>query len=753
MQAPKRITKLNKNRILILLAFIAIGFIILVGRLVVLQLVRGNELEQKALSSQLTDTILEAKRGTIYDTNLNKLVSSATVWTIYLDPSNMKGEKMDDTSAQKVCKDLSQILDVDEEDVIEASKMDSNYARIADNVEYEQKQAVEAYRTDNNLLDCIGIEAGTKRYYSQSNFASTVLGFCGSDNQGLEGLEAYYDSTLTGTSGRVVTAKTSKGNKMPNNYESVIEATDGQSLVLTLDEEIQYSLDKNVQQALENSQAKNAYGIVMDVQTGAILAMSNKPDFDANLPWKLQSKAEQKKVDKTKDSKKKSELLSRYLAEQWRNKTITDRYEPGSVFKIVTAAAALEEGAVSENDSYTCTGSIQIEDRLYYCEKHSGHGTETFKQGLENSCNPWFITAGQRLGLNKFYKYFEAFGFTENTGIDLPGEGTPVEGVTFHKKDTMGKVELASYSFGQSFQVTPIQMITAVSAVANGGKLMTPYCVKEIRDGEGNLVSTTQPKVKRQVISEDTANRLCLMLESVVKNGTGKNAYIEGYRVAGKTGTSEKLYTVDSAGGKKYVASFVAFAPADNAKVAVLIAVDEPSKGYISGGTDAAPFVGNVISDCMNYYNVQPQYTSEESARLEIAMPSVVGKSVASAKSALNEKELKYKVVGNGKTVVSQSPAAGRNIPAGSQVILYTKKSDKKQTVKVPDFSGMSVSEVNSTALSYGLNVQIRGNSLSGSVVSAYNQSVEHGTKVEKGTVITVYFMSGASAGDGVSRD
>lgn len=749
MQAPRRIAKLNKVRMLILMAVVVLGFIFLTGRLIYLQLIKGEQLEQKALSSQLTDTTLEANRGTIYDANMNKLVSSATVWTIYLDPSNMTSDKMKDEERDTIAQDLSKILGIDKADVIKASKQNNNYTKIATNVEYEAKQKVEAYRTQHNLLDCIGIDTSTKRYYSESKFASTVLGFCGSDNQGLEGLEAYYDSTLTGTPGRIVTAKTSKGNSMPNNYESVIEARDGYGLVLTLDEEIQYSLDKNVGEALENAAAKNAYGIVMEVKTGAILAMSNKPDFDSNSPWTLKNEKEKKALTKIKDPEKKAQTLSNCLAEQWRNKTITDTYEPGSVFKIVTAAAALEEGAVKESDTYTCTGSIQIQDRLYYCENHAGHGTQTFSEGLQHSCNPWFITAGQRLGLDKFYKYFEAFGLTERTGIDLPGEAAPTRGVTYHDKSAMGKVELASYSFGQSFQVTPIQMITAVSAVANSGKLMTPYCVKEVLDSKGNVVSATEPVVKRQVISKDTASQLCLMLEQVVTKGTGKNAYIAGYRVAGKTGTSEKLGTVKT--GKKYVTSFVAFAPADDPKVAVLIAVDEPSKGYISGGTNAAPYVGNVISDCMDYYDIQPQYTDEEAANLQVIMPSVTGKSVSSAKNILSQKQLKYRIVGNGKKVLSQSPAAGRSVPKGGQVVLYTSDSGKS-SVKVPDFTGMSISQANRTALAYGLNLEIKGNSLSGAAVSAYKQSAAAGSKVQMGTVVTVYFMSSPSA-NGVSKE
>lgn len=742
----RAIKKISLKRMRALMLIIFFVFAILGVRLMWIQLVKGNYYKEKALQNQLSDTVIEAQRGTIYDSNMNVLVQSATVWKVFADPVSIAGKG--DNAAQEIASNISKILELDEKEVLEKCKKKSRYEILSDNVEYEQKQKVLNYLTENEYTSCVGIETSTKRYYSSSSFAAAVLGFVGSDGQGIEGLESYYDNTLTGTAGRLVTAKNAQSGSMPNNYESVIDSTDGSSLVLTIDDVLQYSLEKNLAQARTDASAKHAYGIVMDVNTGAILAMSNKPDYNSDDPWKIKDKKEAKKVNSIKDKKKRAEAESAALISQWRNRTISDTYEPGSVFKIITAAACLEEGVVKPSDTYYDSGAIKVEDRVYKCHYRQGHGQETFTQGLENSCNPWFIHAGQKLGVHSFYKYFEAFGFTEKTDIDLPGEAEPSAGITYHVEEEMGRVELASESFGQSFQVSPIQMITAVSAVANGGKLMQPYVVKQVLDSEGNVTSTTQPKVKRQVISESTADELCLMLESVVKYGTGKNAYVAGYRVAGKTGTSEKLATLESSSGKKYVTSFIAFAPANDPKVAVLIAVDEPKGSNVGGGTNAAPAVALVIEEAMKHYNVQPQYTEDELSQLEISTPNVTGVSVGAAKDKLESLNLKAIVVGDGKTVVGQSPAADRSIPGGGRVVIYTQKNYKAKTVTVPDFSGLSVYDVNALAAEKGLNIKFSGNNLDSSSVSASRQSVEKGTKVEKGTVITVYFISSSGVSD-----
>ncbi|MBQ6381503.1 MAG: PASTA domain-containing protein [Clostridia bacterium] len=744
------IKKVSLKRIRVLMLVIFLGFAILGVKLMWVQLVKGNYYKEKALQNQLSDTVVEAQRGTIYDSNMNVLVQSATVWKVFIDPVSIKSEseKYNKDVAEELAQNLSKILGVKKQEVLTACKKETRYEVIKDDVEHEMKQKLLAYTTENKYTSCVGVETSTKRYYSSSSFAATVLGFVGSDGQGIEGLESFYDDTLTGTAGRIVTAKNAQAGSMPNNYESVIDSTDGSSIVLTIDDVLQYSLEKNLDTARTNADAKYAYGVVMDVNTGAILAMSNKPDFDSDDPWEIKDKKVKKEISGMKDKKERAQAESDALIAQWRNRTISDTYEPGSVFKIVTAAAGLEEGVVKPEDTYYDSGSIEVEDRVYHCQLRTGHGLETFSEGLQNSCNPWFITVGQKLGVHAFYKYFEAFGFTEKTNIDLPGEAIPAAGVTYHREEEMGKVELASESFGQSFQVSPIQMITAVCAAANGGKLMQPYVVKEVLDKEGTVTSTTQPKVKRQVISEATSKTLSLMLEEVVKYGTGKNAYVAGYRVAGKTGTSEKLGTIGDDTGKKYVTSFVAFAPANDPKVAVLIAVDEPQGGNIGGGTNAAPSVAAVLEEAMKYYNVQPQYTEDEMSQLETATPSVVGMSVEKAQSLLADKELQYIVVGKGKEVTGQSPAADRNIPGGGTVVLYTDKDYKAQTVKVPDFTGLSVSEANQLAADNSLNIRFSGNNLESGSVTAYRQSSEKDSEVEKGSVITVFFIASSGVSD-----
>ncbi len=748
----KAIKKLSLKRINVMILIIALGFLAVIVNLLIIQIIKGNYYKEKALRNQLSDTVVEAQRGTIYDSNMNVLVQSATVWKIFVDPVSIKSEdeKRSADVVDELSTNLAKILELKKEDIQKACKQESRYEVIKENVEYDMKQKLLDYTTKNKYTSCVGIETSTKRFYSSSSFASTVLGFVGSDGQGIEGIEAYYDDTLTGTAGRIVTAKNAQSGSMPNNYESVIDATDGSSLVLTIDDVLQYSLEKSLEQAKENADAKYTYGVVMEVNTGAILAMSNKPDFDSDEPWKIKDKEAGKAVKAITDKKERAQAESDALIAQWRNRTISDTYEPGSVFKIITAAAALEEGVVKPDDTYYDSGSIEVEDRTYHCQLRTGHGLETFSQGLQNSCNPWFISVGQKLGVHSFYKYFEAFGFTEKTNVDLPGEAVPSAGVTYHKEDEMGRVELASESFGQSFQVSPIQMITAVCAAANGGKLMQPYIVKEVLDAQGNVTSTTQPKIKRQVISESTSQTLSLMLEEVVKYGTGKNAYVAGYRVAGKTGTSEKLGTLNDDTGKKYVTSFVAFAPANDPKVAVLIAVDEPQGGNIGGGTNAAPSVAAVIEEAMKYYNVQPQYTEEEMQKLEKVTPNVTGMNVEKAQSLISKNDLECIVIGDGKEVVGQSPAADRNIPGGGTVVIYTEKNYKAKTVKVPDFVGLSVSEVNQLAAESGLNIRFSGNNLESSNVTAYRQSSPKNSEVEQGSVITVFFLANSGVSDTV---
>ena len=549
-----------------------------------------------------------------------------------------------------------------------------------------------------------------------------------------------YDDDLTGVSGRIITAKNAQQGSMSSDYETTYDAKPGESLVLTIDEVIQYYLEQGLEQALVDTGAKYAYGIVMDTDTGAILGMTSKPDFDLNNPRKISNAALSETIAAITDDTQRAQETTNALYAQWRNRTISDTYEPGSVFKTVVVSAALEEGVVDLNTTYTCTGGIQVADNYQRCWKPGGHGHETLTQGLMNSCNPFFITIGQALGEERFYKYFEAFGFTEKTGIDLPAEAKPVAGKTYHALESMGISELSSSSFGQTFQVSPIQMITAVNTIANGGKLMQPYVVDSKLDSDGNVVYKTTPTVKRQVISEKTASTVADMMEQVVSIGTGKNAYVAGYHVAGKTGTSEKI-GIEGA----YIASFAGFAPADNPEISILIAIDEPT-GEHGGGAVAAPIAGMLLEKIMTYLNVEPQYEDDELSNISSVAPSLVGKSVGDAK--VSAAKFTVKVVGSGTKVISQTPAAGQQMRTGGVIVVYTEENAAKQTATVPNLCNMSMSQANSAAVNAGFNIRLSGTTNSGEVLS-YKQSVNAGEEAEIGSVITVYFKSNVDVQDG----
>lgn len=735
-----RPSKRMATRAALAMAGLSLAFLYGIGALIYAGLINGEENRLKAERNQLSDTQIAAERGTIYDSNMNVLAKSASAWLVYINPSQIKN----DTQKELVVNGLSEILGVDADSVrTKAEKTKTGYQKIAGEVETDVKEALEAYideNKDNKLSTIIGIDPDTKRYYPYSSFASTIIGFTNSDDQGVGGIEMQYDDDLTGVSGRIITAKNAQQGSMSSDYETTYDAKPGESLVLTIDEVIQYYLEQGLEQALVDTGAKYAYGIVMDTDTGAILGMTSKPDFDLNNPRKISNAALSETIAAITDDTQRAQETTNALYAQWRNRTISDTYEPGSVFKTVVVSAALEEGVVDLNTTYTCTGGIQVADNYQRCWKAGGHGHETLTQGLMNSCNPFFITIGQALGEERFYKYFEAFGFTEKTGIDLPAEAKPVAGKTYHALESMGISELSSSSFGQTFQVSPIQMITAVNTIANGGKLMQPYVVDSKLDSDGNVVYKTTPTVKRQVISEKTASTVANMMEQVVSIGTGKNAYVAGYHVAGKTGTSEKI-GIDGA----YIASFAGFAPADNPEISILIAIDEPT-GEHGGGAVAAPIAGMLLEKIMTYLNVEPQYEDDELSNISSVAPSLVGKSVGDAKVAAAK--FTVKVVGSGTKVISQTPAAGQQMRTGGVIVVYTEENAAKQTATVPNLCNMSMSQANSAAVNAGFNIRISGNTNSGEVLS-YKQSVNAGEEAEIGSVITVYFKSNVDVQDG----
>lgn len=731
-----------KRMFIILLCTVVITVGVSGYRLILHMLVRGEKYQGMASEQQLYDSLITAPRGNIYDKNMNILATSTTAWTVYITPNgifNIKDAEKQEKVRNLIADGLSEILDVDREKVYNDTAKRSYYVIVKKKIDKETSDKVRKFITDNSdyqLAKYIGLDESTKRYYPNNNLASVVLGFVGDDDQGLAGIESYYDTTLTGEPGRVVAAKTAQGIDMPFTYEMVEEAKQGNSLVLTIDNYIQYVCEKQLKQAVEDNKCnERGVAIVMNVNTGEILAMAVSGDFNPNDPFTL-SAADQAIVDALEGDERAAKL-NELRNRQWRNKAVSDAYEPGSVFKIFTAAAALEENAVSLDSSFSCVGHTQVAGQPYHCHKRTGHGVQTLMTAMSNSCNPAFITIGQMMGVNTFSKYFEAFGFTAKTGIDIPGETSSI----YYSSANMGPVELASASFGQTFKITPIQLITAAAASVNGGYLVQPHVVSKIVDENGNVVENKSTAYRRQVISKETSDKLRTTLEGVV-NGGAKNAYVAGYRTGGKTGTSQKMDKINQL--KKsgfYVASYVGMAPIENPEIAVLVLLDEPMGNSIYGGTISAPVASAIMSEILPYMGFEPQYSEEELAKRAISVPSLIGKTVDEAKTKITNSNLIYKVVGNGEKVLSQLPLSGDTLYAGGLVIIYTdEESTESQTTTVPDFSGMTVSEVNAAAVAAGINIKFSGNTLSSANTLAYSQSIKAGQTVSTGTGVTVYF-------------
>lgn len=712
----------------------------LIGNLFWLQIVKGESYRLKAERQQLSDTVISAHRGAIYDSNMKVIAQSASAYLVYINPSKIKTDKQ----KTLIVDGLSQILDVDREAVLKkAERSTSGYEKIIGKIDQAKKDELSAYISEHSsdkLSTIIGIDPDTKRYYPFGSFASSIVGFTGSEDVGRSGLELYYNSELTGTSGRIITAKNALAGAMPNDYETTYDATDGCSLVLTIDEVIQYYLEQQLMQAIEECDAKYAYGIIMDVETGAILGMSSMPDYNLNTPYTIASEATLEAIDALETDEDKNKAQNEALFAQWRNRSISDSYEPGSVFKIFVAAAGLEEGIITTESTYNCTGQIKVANYYQHCFHRTAHGVQTLHEALPYSCNTFFITLGQKLGKERFFKYFEAFGFTSKTGIDLPAEAAPKEGVTYYGVDKLGIAELSSESFGQTFQATPIQMITAVASLGNEGRLMTPYVVAKVLDSEGNIVKETVPTVKRQVVSEATAKTISSLMEEVVISGTAKNAYVAGYHICGKTGTSDKLTSPG-----ENIASFAGFAPANDPKIAVLIAIDEPH-GITTGGGAAAPVAGRIFENVLAYLNITPQYNDSEIESMTITAPNLVGQTTTAAVSSASK--FIVRVVGSGEKIVSQIPSSGQSMPKGGVIVVYTDENSARENGTVPNLIGLTVTEANRKAVNAGFNVKISGTTQAEGTITSYKQSVPEGTKAELGTTITVYFRSDQDVSD-----
>jgi stage V sporulation protein D (sporulation-specific penicillin-binding protein) len=756
-----------------------VAFLVLGARLFKLQIIDHDFYEAKAIGTQLRETTVVAERGTIYDTNMNILAMSASVYDIYLSPVELYKYDIGNTvkvkdedgnvietvqiTEQFIADKLAEILGLKSEDILpHIGKTKSWYEKIARKVEPEVSDAVREFKNTYNIVG-LRLEDSSKRYYPYSNLAAQVIGFVGNDDTGLAGIEAYYNDVLTGENGTKVRLTNAVGTEMLlEDYEYYYDGEDGESLVLTIDSSIEYYLQKHLEQAVSDYEVANgAAAIAMDVDTGAILGMVSLGDFDLNN-YQIVSDEAQEIIDAAPDgesetdTESKQALLNKYQQLQWRNKAINDTYEPGSTFKIITLSMALNEGVVSEDDTFYCGGSIQVagDTKPRSCWKSGGHGSQTLLQALQHSCNVAFIEIGQRVGEETFYKYCEAFGFfnasedetaylSGKTGIDLYGEAGSIWWPHNVFCDPDNKSQLAAASFGQTFTITPLQLITAVSACCNGGNLMKPYLVKQTLDSDGTTISTTEPTVVRQVISEQTSAKVCEMLEQVVGDsveGTGKNAYVAGYRIGGKTGTSEKVSQEVETGEKEYIVSFIGIAPMDDPKIAILVLLDNPEtqKVYVSGGQMAAPTVGKMFADILPYMGYEPEYTDAEQQTIDRSMPDLSGMTLAEAQQAVTDEGFTYRVIGTGDTVTSQLPAANAVIASESQVIIYCDAEPSGQLETMPDLTNLTYSIARQQLGGYALFVRSNGAITNASSVVVTNQSVAAGTQVEHGTVIEV---------------
>lgn len=732
--------RLRQRTAILILLILVLGFGAAVLRLTYLTTVQSSELQESAVDLQLADTTVSAKRGTIYDANGNVLAESASVWQVVMSPVNFKNDKQ----RQAAAKGLSEIFDLEYNDVLDDTKQQSHYVVVKRRIESDEREKVleliDTLKKDYSCSGVIQLLDDYKRYYPKNSLASSVIGFTGSDDQGLEGIEYEYDSYLSGTPGRIITAQNARGTDMPFRYEQNVESEDGNNVYLTIDETIQSICEKYMQKGVEDNNVLNkGVCIAMDVNTGAILAMVTTDGYDLNNPYELSAK--DKKKIKSTSKKKQAEAESAALSNMWRNKAVADTYMPGSVFKMCVASAALEENLVNEKTSFTCTGSISVEGETIHCSNISGHGTQNFVEVISNSCNPAFIQIGQMLGAGKFRQYYQGFGFSDKTGIDLPGEAED----SFWKEGKMGGVDLAVASFGQNFTITPIQMITACAAVSNGGYVVQPHVVSKITDSKGNVIKTVDKKVKRQVISDDTSKKMNEYLEYNTERQGAAAGYISGYKVAGKTGTTEKrgVTKFESSFSEDYISSFCGYAPADDPQIAMLVFFDTPDGDAYYGSQVSSPVFINIMSEVLPYLDVKTSYTDEELGYVDASAGDYTGVSVDEAKTAVEADGFTATVKGNGSTVISQIPTVSSGLQKGGSIVLYTDSNSQSETVSVPSLIGLSPDEVNNVASDYGLNVSFSGATTSSGTSSS--QNIEAGTSVSPGTVITVSFADSSS--------
>lgn len=747
-------SKRSSLRYWLLAGAFACGAAILVGRLAWLQIAMHDEYRIQAANQQLKDVAVTPTRGQIYDANGKVLAKSSIVWTIAADPSQISAPKAaegDERPAEErraervrtVSADVVELLGLDENEVYDKLiDSESQYEVLAKQVDKPVADQIKEYASENNLP--ITVTQDTKREYPYGAFAASVLGFMHADGYGFYGLEAYYEETLAGTPGRLVSIKNGLGAEIANDEREEYPAQDGNSLVLTLDANIQAIAEKYLENSVKvNNVSERGVVIVMDVNTGAILAMATKPDFDPNDPMTIYDPERAALLEGLSDEEY-TQVQGQERQRQWKNKAITDLYTPGSVFKLITTSAALDSGASAPGTNYYCGGSYQVlpGTKPYSCAEGANHQWQDMGKVLYNSCNIATIHEAEKMGIETFSDYYNAFGFTEKTGIDLPAEQAPYAGISYHPADSMTIVDLASTSFGQAQKVTPIQMITAVAAIANGGYLVQPYIVDKIVDQEGNVVQETEPTIKRQVISEEVSQQVLKMMEGVVDYGAagaaGRNAYVAGYHIGGKSGTSEKLDQGErEGGGYEKVSSFLAVLPVDDPQIAILAFVDEPHAETEYGSMLSAPLIGNIISEVAPYLGIEMDESLLPSG--DVTVPNLVTPNNPSysqwdlAQVELNKIGLSHRKVGSGDRVLAQYPEAGTKVAAGTTVYLYTDSTEYTKTT-VPDVTGKSVALASQMLAGSGLNVRISGDE-NGQVTA---QDVAAGTETPMGTVVTI---------------
>lgn len=734
----QKTVKVSIKRLKGFLVFIFIVFIALVARIGAIQFIDGTWLKERAYSQSTSSTVVSAKRGTIYDSNGKALAISAEVDTVSVNPEYLvvkeKGEVNQEKTQElreKMAQKFAEIFSLEYDDVLKKLNSSRSVETIASKVETDKVTTLKAWLKENKISSGVNIDEDVKRYYPYNNLASNLIGFCGTNNQGLDGIELSYDDELKGTNGKLITAISVIQTAIPDQNEQYIAPENGSNIYLTIDSNIQTIVEKYLKQAVEeNNCQRGGNAIAVNPENGEILAMATYPDYNLNDPY-TPNESLSKGWDKLSSQEQSNKLYS-----MWRNRAVLDTYEPGSTFKIIAASIGLEEKIVETDTAgdFYCGGSETVSGTRISCANRSGHGSQSLRNALENSCNPALIQLGQRIGVSTFYKYLDAFGFFKKTGIDLPSEGTS----SFWKEKNVGPVELATMSFGQRFTITPMQLVKAAAAIANEGKLVTPHVVKEIENPDTGTVKTIQTNEERQVISEDTANKIKDMMKSVVETGGGKYTQVKGYEIGGKTGTSEADPNHPENG---YVASFLAIAPVDNTKIVLLLTLYAPKVRNYYGGSIAAPAVSQMLSEILPYLDIPSNNSDEGNVEL-VSVPNVTNKTIAEAQKILKAAGLEYSSVGDADNIVSeQVPKSGTQLQKNGIVKIYAEGKDERVSQTVPDLKGVSLAQAKVMLKARNLNISSKG---TGIVIA---QDPKAGTSVDEGTVINVTLQEATTSG------